>query len=151
MPPHHLPGGKPRISTRKNAGTTPYGRALTVRRIDEEGWTADRGPALAFAVGERTVRKWPARCRAEGPAGLRDRLSRARTAAILLGEADWLGILDRVPSPLIRAYRADFSSECSPSSICGETQRVRVRDAGAPAAAHVLSIGVSNINLPAGA
>ena len=53
------------MSVHKNARTTPLGRAVMVRRIEVEGWTA-RAVADAFAVSERTVRKWLARYRAEG-------------------------------------------------------------------------------------
>jgi transposase-like protein len=41
----------------RRARTTPHGRGLLVRRIEEEGWTAAR-VAEAFGVSERTVRKW---------------------------------------------------------------------------------------------
>jgi transposase len=74
------------MSAHKNARTTPHGRAVMVRRIEEEGWTA-AAVAAAFAVSERTVRKWLARYRAEGLAGLQDRSSRARTVANRLAEA----------------------------------------------------------------
>jgi transposase len=51
-----------------------------VHRIEVQGWTA-RAVAAAFAVSERTVRKWLARYRAVGPIGLADRSSRARVVA----------------------------------------------------------------------
>lgn len=87
------------MSSHKNAKTTPHGRAVMVRRIEEEGWTA-AAVAAAFAVSERTVRKWLARYRAEGPAGLQDRSSRARIVANRLAEA-WVGMVLR----LRRDYR----------------------------------------------
>ncbi len=65
-----------------------------VRRIEEEGWTAT-AVAAAFAVSERTMRKWPARYRAEGPAGLQDRSSRAHTVANRLAAA-WVGMVLRL-------------------------------------------------------
>jgi hypothetical protein len=70
-----------------------------VRRVEQEGWTA-AAVAEAFAVSERTVRKWLARFRAEGTAGLRDRSSRAGTIANRLAEA-WVGMVLR----LRRDYR----------------------------------------------
>jgi len=63
----------------KNARTTPLGRAEMVRRIVEEGRPiAD--VAEGFGVSERTVRKWLARWRAEGPTGVENRSSRPRSA-----------------------------------------------------------------------
>ncbi len=63
------------------ARTTPHGRALMVRRIEQEGWTAVR-VAEAFGISERTVREWLASWRAEGAAGLEKRSSRpARSPA----------------------------------------------------------------------
>jgi len=58
----------------KNARTTPLSRADLVGRVL-------RGDAVAavaqcFGVDDKTVRKWVARFRAEGPAGLQDRSSR---------------------------------------------------------------------------
>jgi transposase InsO family protein len=82
------------MSAHKNARTTPHGRAVMVRRIEEEGRTA-AAVAAAFAVSERTVRKWLARYRAEGPAGLQDRSSRALTVANRLSEA-WVGMVLRL-------------------------------------------------------
>lgn len=55
---------------------TPLGRAVRARRIEIEGWTA-----RAVAVGDRTVRKWLARYRAEGVSGLGDRSGRAPAVA----------------------------------------------------------------------
>jgi transposase InsO family protein len=79
------------MSTHKNARTTPHGRAVMVRRIEREGWTA-AAVAQAFAVSERTVRKWLARYRAEGATGLQDRPSRAREVANRLADG-WIGIV----------------------------------------------------------
>jgi transposase InsO family protein len=86
------------MSVHKNARTTPLGRAVMVRRIEVEGWTA-RAVADAFAVSERTVRKWLARYRAEGLAGLEDRSSRARVVANKLS-APWVAMVLR-----LRQYR----------------------------------------------
>lgn len=61
-----------------NARTCPNSRRLLVRRIEEEGW--DVIPAAeAAGISERTARKWLARWRAEGEAGLRDRSSAPRS------------------------------------------------------------------------
>ncbi len=76
------------MSAHKNARMTPLDRAVMVRRIEVEGWTA-RAVADAFAVSERTVRKWLAPYRAEGPAGLADRSSRARHVANKLAALGW--------------------------------------------------------------
>ena len=95
------------MSVHKNARTTPHGRAVMVRRIEKEGWTAV-AVAAAFGISERTVRKWLARYRAEGLAGLQDRSSRARTVANRLGEA-WVGMVLRLRRDctgfLVRALR----------------------------------------------
>lgn len=57
-----------------NARLTPHGRARIVRRV--LGGETVRMVAEAAGVCPRTVRKWLARYRAEGSAGLRDRSSR---------------------------------------------------------------------------
>jgi transposase InsO family protein len=46
-----------------------------VERVTRDGWTAPEA-AAAFGVSDRTVRKWLARFRAEGRAGLADRSTR---------------------------------------------------------------------------
>jgi transposase InsO family protein len=63
------------MNIHKNARTTYYSRAEMVRRVIELHETA-KAVATAFAVSARTVAKWVARHRAEGPAGLADRSSR---------------------------------------------------------------------------
>ena len=60
-----------------NARTCPNSRRLLVRRIEEEGWALTPA-AEAAGVSERTARKWLARWRAEGEAGLLDRSSAPR-------------------------------------------------------------------------
>ena len=57
------------------ARLTPHSRAELVRRVVLQG-QSPKAVAAAFAVSERTMRKWLARYRAEGVAGLRDRSSR---------------------------------------------------------------------------
>jgi transposase len=57
------------------ARTTPDSRADIIRLVLEEKQTL-KAAAAAFSVCPKTIRKWVARYRAEGPAGLRDRCSR---------------------------------------------------------------------------
>ena len=78
----------------QNARLTPKGREAMVRLILERGATA-KAAATAFAVSERTVRKWLRRFRSEGLAGLGDRSSRPhrsprRTAAQIESEVERL-------------------------------------------------------------
>ena len=61
----------------KNAPLTPSGREVLVRRVVEDGQTP-KAVATAFGVCVKTVHKWVARFRSEGPAGLADRSSRPR-------------------------------------------------------------------------
>jgi transposase InsO family protein len=61
----------------RNARTCPNSRRLLVRRIEEEGWALIPA-AEAAGISERTARKWLARWRAEGEAGLLDRSSAPR-------------------------------------------------------------------------
>ena len=64
-----------RMNVHHNARLTPAGRALIVARVLDEQLPAKLVAAQA-GVSERTVRKWVARFRAEGAAGLRDHSSR---------------------------------------------------------------------------
>ena len=57
-----------------NARTCPKSRKLLVERIVEQGWSLTEAAAAA-GVSDRTARKWVARFRAEGEAGLLDRSS----------------------------------------------------------------------------
>jgi transposase InsO family protein len=61
-----------------NAALTPKARLRLARLIVDEGWPP---PAAAkmFMVSTVTARKWAARFRAEGPAGMTDRPSRPHT------------------------------------------------------------------------
>jgi transposase len=63
------------MDVHKNARLTPAGREIMVRRVVEGG---QRPQAVSAALGvcPGTVRKWVARFRAEGLAGLQDRSSR---------------------------------------------------------------------------
>jgi transposase len=58
-----------------NAKLTPASRLLLCCRIEDQGRSLAEA-AEAAGVSERTARKWLARYRAEGPAGLADRSSR---------------------------------------------------------------------------
>jgi transposase InsO family protein len=58
---------------------TPAGRALLVRRVTQDGWTAAE-VAGAAGVSPRTAYKWLNRFEDEGPAGLLDRSSRPRNS-----------------------------------------------------------------------
>lgn len=60
-----------------NARTCPNSRKLLVRRIEEEGCSL-MPAAEAAGISERSARKWLARWRAEGEAGLLDRSSAPR-------------------------------------------------------------------------
>jgi len=64
----------------KNARMTPLGRAEMVRRIVGEGRPVCE-VAAGFGVSERTARKWLARYRKEGAAGLENRSSRPASVA----------------------------------------------------------------------
>jgi transposase-like protein len=115
------------MSVHKNARTTPLGRAVMVRRIEVEGWTA-RAVAGAFAVSERTVRKWLARYRAEGVAGLEDRSSRAAVVANKLA-APWVAMILR-----LREYR-----------LTGAEIAARLNLARATVAGHLLAAGLGRL------
>jgi len=65
------------MNAHKNARSTPFGRAVMVRRVLDDGWTV-AAAASAFAVSTRTVRKWLARFRSDGLAGLQSRSSAPR-------------------------------------------------------------------------
>ena len=95
-----------------------------VRRIEEEGWTAT-AVAAAFAVSERTVRKWLARYRAESLTGLQDRSSRARTVANRLGEA-WVGMVLR----LRRDYRLTAAEIAAKLQLARSTVAAHLAAAG---------------------
>ena len=79
------------MNVHENARTTPAGRELLVRRIDQEGWRV-REAALAAGVSRQTAYKWLDRQRSEGREGLRDRSSRARRCAHAL-PAEWADIV----------------------------------------------------------
>jgi transposase InsO family protein len=63
-----------------NARLSPIGRRLLIDRIENERWPV-RVAAASAGISERTARKWLARWRAEGAAGLVDRSSAPRVVA----------------------------------------------------------------------
>src|ERR1700693_3964146 len=66
-----------RMNIHTNARLTPRSREALVLAVINRRLTA-KAAAVAFALSERTARKWIARFRAEGMAGLADRSSRPR-------------------------------------------------------------------------
>ena len=58
----------------RNASLSVKGRELLVYRVENAGWSLTQA-AEAAGVSDRTARKWLARYRMEGPAGLLDRSS----------------------------------------------------------------------------
>jgi len=64
----------------RNAKLSVKGRELLVERIEHAGWSLTQA-AEAAGVSDRTARKWLARYRVEGPAGLLDRSSAPKVVA----------------------------------------------------------------------
>ena len=62
-----------------NAALTPKARLRLAKLIVEDGWKPSEA-AKMFMVSTVTARKWAARFRAEGPAGMADRLSRPHSS-----------------------------------------------------------------------
>lgn len=65
------------MNLHRNARTTPVSRAEMVRRVLSLG-QLPKAVAAAFGVDAKTVNKWVARFKAEGPDGLEDRSSRPK-------------------------------------------------------------------------
>ena len=61
-----------------NAALTPKARLRLARLIVEDGWKSSDAAKL-FMVSTVAARKWAARLRAEGPAGMQDHSSRPRS------------------------------------------------------------------------
>jgi len=78
----------------QNARMTPLGRVEMVRRILEEGRPVAE-VAAGFGVSERTARKWLARFRSEGGAGLENRSSRPASVANRTAEP-WIDMMARL-------------------------------------------------------
>ena len=69
-----------------NAALTPKARLRLARLIVEDGWVVAEA-AKMFMVSPVTARKWAARYRAEGPAGMVDRTSRPHRSPTKVGDA----------------------------------------------------------------
>ena len=124
-PPTH-PVPRSQDEQRAQAGAHDAARAtLVVRRLEQAGWTAARA-AEAFGVGERTVRTWPARWRAEGAAGPEDRSSRPGTVAKSPGRA-----LGEMAARLRRGLR-----------LTGAEIAERLRLARSTVAGHLARLGI---------
>jgi transposase InsO family protein len=68
-----------------NAALTPKARLRLARLIVEDGWKPSEA-AKMFMVSVPTARKWAARLRDEGPAGMADRSSRPHSSPHLTSE-----------------------------------------------------------------
>jgi transposase len=82
------------MNAHKNARTTPFGRAVMIRRVLQEGWSVT-AVAASFEVSTRTVRKWLARFRHDGRAGPDNRSSAPHLVANQL-PAPWLTMIARL-------------------------------------------------------
>jgi transposase InsO family protein len=110
------------MNRHKNARTTPYGRALMVRRVRELGWSA--APAAeAAGVSVRTVRKWLARHRAEGAAGLLDRSSRPRSSLPRIA-AGWQILIVRLRQCRMTAEEIASRLHLARSTVAAELARL---------------------------
>lgn len=91
-----------------NAALTPRARLRLARLIVEDGWSPSVA-AKMFMVSPVTARKWAARFRAEGPAGMVDRSSRPRSMPA------------RTPLPVVkRIVKARWRRRLGPVQIAGE-------------------------------
>lgn len=80
------------MNIHENARTTPSSRALLVRRVLEERWSA-RDAATAAGVSRRTAYKWLRRFQDGGGRELRDRTSRAHRIRHRVPD-DWCSIIE---------------------------------------------------------
>ncbi|MGH8772519.1 MAG: leucine zipper domain-containing protein [Burkholderiales bacterium] len=102
------------MNMHKNARTTPHSRVLMMKRI-EEGWSV-KMVARAAGVSVRTVYKWLARYRNEGPAGLSDRPSPAITVMARLAACKrriCSSLLARNRPPASRAMISSWTTKVS--------------------------------------
>ena len=91
-----------------NAALTPKARLRLARLIVEDGWKPSVA-AQMFMVSTVTARKWAARLRAEGPAGMVDRSSRPRRCP------------HRTPEPVVREIvRLRWRHRLGPVQIGGQ-------------------------------
>ena len=116
------------MNAHKNARTTPFGRAVMIRRVLQEGWSV-AAVAASFEVSTRTVRKWLARFRREGRAGLESRSSAPYLVANKL-PAPWLTMIAR----LRREYR-----------MTGEEIALRLRLPRSTVASHLRRLGLGRL------
>ena len=129
------------MNAHKNARSTRFGRAVMVRRVLDDGWTV-AAAASAFAVSTRTVRKWLARFRSDGLAGLQSRSSAPRLVGNKL-PAPWV---DRIVR-LRRDYRMAAPPTCpdgcatTTSSDPMLVSHAEGRDAGRAAARALRHLG----------
>jgi transposase-like protein len=124
------------MNIHKNAPWSPHGRADAVQRILEQRQPTTQ-VAAAFGVSERTMHKWLARFRAEGPPGLQDRSSRPHqvpgaTPAVVVAQIERLR-RQRWPGPKMAALLG--VPRCTVSRLLRRLGlgRLRVLDAPPPA------------------
>jgi transposase InsO family protein len=116
------------MNAHKNARTTPFGRAVMIRRVLQEGWSVT-AVAASFEVSTRTVRKWLARFRRDGRAGLENRSSAPHRVANKL-PTPWLAMIAR----LRREYR-----------MTGEEIALRLRLPRSTVASHLRRLGLGRL------
>ena len=126
------------MNAHKNARTTPFGRAVMIRRVLQEGWSVI-AVAASFEVSTRTVRKWLARFRRDGRAGLENRSSAPHRVANKL-PALWLAsdctAVARVPHDRrgdrpAAAPAEEHRRQPSPAAGARSLGRARAEQAGA--------------------
>jgi transposase InsO family protein len=117
------------MNAHKNARTTPFGRAVMVRRVREEGWSV-AAVAATFEISPRTVRKWLARFGGEGEPGLQNRSSAPHLIANRL-PAPWLAMIAR----LRRDYR-----------MTGEEIAARLHLPRSTVAGHLARLGLGRLS-----
>ena len=116
------------MNAHKNARMTPFGRAVMIRRVLQEGWSVS-AVAASFEVSTRTVRKWLARFRREGRAGLENRSSTPHLVANKV-PAPWLAMIAR----LRREYR-----------MTSEEIALRLRLPRSTVASHLWRLGLGRL------
>jgi transposase len=131
------------MNIHENARLTPRGRGELVRRVLVEGRAASQ-VATELAVSVKTVRKWVARFRAEGAAGLRDRSSRphrlrrptppaAAERIVALRRERWtgkriaaeLGVSAATVSRILGRYRLSRARDLEPAAPARRYERAR--------------------------
>jgi transposase len=105
-----------------NAQTCPNSRSLLVRRIEDEGWSLTKA-AEAAGVSERTARKWLARWRSEGAAGLLDRSSAPRRRPSRL-PADRVAAIEKLRRVRMTAAEIAEILEMALSTVSRWLQRI---------------------------